>query len=52
MSKTKKAVDDLRQNNGVELDLVDKGISSILDVPGLGLIQSFPIMVRKVKTSR
>ena len=35
MSKVRKVVDDTRQNNGTEIDLVDKGIVNLTEVPGL-----------------
>jgi hypothetical protein len=35
MSKLKKIVDEVKQTNGTEIDLVDKGIVNLADVPGL-----------------
>jgi len=35
MSKARKIIDDIRQNNGTEIDLVDKGIVNLMDAPGL-----------------
>jgi len=35
MSKVRKIIDDVRQNNGTEIDLVDKGIVNLTDAPGL-----------------
>jgi len=35
MSKFKKLVEEVRQANGNEIDLVDKSIASFSDVPGL-----------------
>jgi len=35
MSKVRKVIEEVRQNNGTEVDLVDKGIVNISDVPGL-----------------
>ena len=35
MSKLKKLVEDVRQANGNEIDLVDKSIASFSEVPGL-----------------
>jgi len=35
MSKARKIIEDVRQSNGTEVDLVDKGIVNITEVPGL-----------------
>ena len=35
MSKFKKLFEEVRQANGTEIELVDKGISSFVDVQGL-----------------
>lgn len=35
MAKVKKAVDEAREQNNPELDLVDRGITSIEEIPGL-----------------
>jgi hypothetical protein len=35
MSKFKKIVDEARQTNATEIDLVDKGVVNFTDVPGL-----------------
>lgn len=35
MSKVRKIIDDVRQNNGTEVDLVDKGIVNLTEAPGL-----------------
>ena len=35
MSKVKRIIDDVRQNNGTEIDLVDKGIVNLTEPPGL-----------------
>jgi len=35
MSKVRRIIDEVRQTNGTEIDLVDKGIVNITDVPGL-----------------
>jgi len=35
MSKVRKIIDDVRQNNGTEIDLVDKAIVNLTDAPGL-----------------
>lgn len=35
-SKIKKLVDDAKEGNSPELDLVDKGVVNILDIPGFG----------------
>ena len=35
MSKLKKLVDEVKDNNSTEIDLVDKGIVNFVDVPGL-----------------
>lgn len=35
MSKVKKVIDEAKQINNPEIDLVDKGISNLADVPGL-----------------
>jgi len=35
MSKIRKIIDDVRQNNGTEVDLVDKGIVHLTEAPGL-----------------
>jgi len=35
MSKIRKIIDDVRQNNGTEIDLVDKGIVHLTEAPGL-----------------
>ena len=35
MSKVRKVIEEVRQSNGTEIDLVDKGIVNITDIPGL-----------------
>ena len=35
-SKIKKLVDEARESENPELDLVDKGIANILEIPGFG----------------
>ena len=51
MSKVRRFIDDVRQNNGTEIDLVDKGIVNLTDAPGLCEYgDSYP--TRKVYTIR
>ena len=35
MSKLKKQVAEVKESNGTELDVIDKGIINILDIPGI-----------------
>ena len=39
-SKIKKLVDEARESENPELDLVDKGIVNILEIPGFGKLLS------------
>ena len=46
MSKARKIIDDIRQNNGTEIDLVDKGIVNLMDAPGLCKYSKFWLVDR------
>ena len=35
MSKAKKVIEEAKENNNPEIDLVDKGLSSLDEIPGL-----------------
>lgn len=35
MSKIKKIVEEAKENGGKEIDLIDRGISSFAEIPGL-----------------
>lgn len=35
MSKAKKVIEEAKENNNPEIDLVDKGVSSLDEIPGL-----------------
>jgi hypothetical protein len=35
MSKLKKIVEEVKEHGSTELDVIDKGITNLLDVPGI-----------------
>lgn len=48
MSKVKKVLDDAKEQNNPEIDLVDKGITSFEEMPGLCKYISFLFVVMRL----